>query len=167
MSNISRPTSFVDDATMVQNTRAQIMAKLRGLPKVDGQGREIGGPDVTVTAAVGTPVIEGQSPTMAEALQSAATALGVNLTALVDSERFVRALGTIEAGDAVALEAAINDAVTANPALAVARPSMQPNRAQGSSASGVIRSTPKTPQERILERLGNQPKVNNQGHTAL
>jgi hypothetical protein len=159
-SNISRPTSFVEDATMVQNTRAAIQAKLRGIPRVDKDGRDLAGPDPTVTAVVESPVVEGQSPSMAEALRTATTALGVDLTALVDSNRFVKALGSIEAGDIAALEAAINDAVTANPGLAIPRPGMRPKPAQGGSGSVVVTpSKPLTPAQRIAAQLSKLPTV--------
>jgi hypothetical protein len=161
VSNISRPTTFVEDATMVQNQRAAIVEKLRKLPRVDGQGRPVAGPDPTIVAVVGTPVIEGQTPTMAEALKTAATAAGVDLARLVDSTRFVRALGSIETSDAAALDAAIGDALAANPSLAIAQPGMRSNPAQGGSASTVVTpSKPLTPQQRIAAQLAKLPTVN-------
>jgi hypothetical protein len=164
-SNISRPTSFVEDAEMVNNTRAKIQAKMRSLPRVDKDGRDLVGPDPTTTAVVGAPVIEGQPTSMAEALKTATTALGVDLTALVDSNRFVKALGSIQAGDTAALEAAINDAVTANPSLAIPRPGMRPNPAQGGSAGVVVTPTkPLTPQQRIANQLAKLPAVDHVGN---
>jgi|ERR1035437_7567953 hypothetical protein len=163
-SSISRPTSFVQDATAVENVRSQITAKLRAIPRVDGQGRELTGPDPTIIRVVDATAATGQPATMLAALQNATTARGVNLTALVDSERFVRALGAIEPGDAAALDAAISDALAANPTLALARPGMATNRSQGSSANGAVPLRPTTPEQSIANKLGQLPTVDAQGH---
>jgi hypothetical protein len=165
-SSISKPTSFVQDATAVENVRSQITAKLRAIPRVDGQGRKLTGPDPTIIKVVDATVATGQPATMLAALQSATTSRGVNLAALVDSERFVRALGSIEPGDAAALDAAITDAVAANPSLvlAAAAPAMQPNRSQGSSANGAVPARPTTPEQSIANKLGQLPAVDGQGH---
>jgi hypothetical protein len=50
-SSSSRPTSFVQEANMVENLRSQITAKLRGLPRVDHNGREITTLDAPVIPA--------------------------------------------------------------------------------------------------------------------
>jgi hypothetical protein len=43
----SRPTSFVDDANAVESMRSKIAAKVRSLPRVDQNGRQITDTDST------------------------------------------------------------------------------------------------------------------------
>ncbi len=153
-SNISGPTRVIDDETMVQNTRSKIAEKMRQIPRVDGNGREIKAQDPTITDVVNIPAITGQTPTMAEALKTAAASLGVNLPALVDSARFVSALASIDDGDTEALESAIGAALVANPGLAISQPRMKRNPAQGGSASPVPPG-PKSIRDQIAEMLSN------------
>lgn len=162
----STSTVFVNDEYTVDNVRSRVAAKMRGLPRVDGQGVPIVGPDISTVQVVSSPAAATDAfGPMASTLSAVAAKLGVNLPALLDSASFTERLAAIEPGDNQALATAVTDAIVANPSLLAApsRPVMQPNRAQGTSANAIPPTRPATPQERIASQLKKLPAVDGQG----
>jgi hypothetical protein len=126
-----------------QLQRERMLAQMRKLPKVNGQGFPIPGPDPSVVNVVepGAP-----PPSMAEALQAAAQAVGADLPALLDSQSFCTAIGAISPADSAGLENAIRDHMPA-PA-----PGMAPNRVQ----TGIGGSVPTPGSGTLLDRVRAQ-----------
>jgi len=114
------------------------------MPRVNHNGFVIPGPDPSVVNVVEPPAAP---PSMASALQAAAEACGADLAQLLDSNSFRAEIAAISPADSAALEDAVRFHMPAP-----AAPSMQPNRAQGASASGTVQSAP----ESLLERIHRQ-----------
>lgn len=145
VSSITVPVPSSEDYTAPESSRSRIAEKWARMPKVDQNGKTVATPaETNVVDVVTTP---GQPPTMVNALLAAAASVGADPAALVDSQAFMRAVGSISPADTDGLIGVIQDAMAANPSLAIAptAPTMQPNPAQGSSASGgAVPSRPKT-----------------------
>ena len=142
MSNVSRPSTFVEDAAMVQSTRQRIVEQLRKLPKVDRNGKPLP-PEPVVTPPTAPP----------GALAGIAASLGVNAVALLDSRSFLARVADIDSDDVTALTAAVTATLAESPHLAAfAPPAMQPNAAQGATSSPVATGGA-TPRERIRAQI--------------
>ena len=154
MSNVPGPTRFLDEAAQANSVRNQMREQLRKLPKVDANGNPITSPAPTPTEVTTT---GAGDEAMLTALQGVTAALGVNLRALVDSERFTRKVGEIESDDTAALSALVSECLAANPALA--NPVVPSSG--GASLDALRASTATATELRIAQRLGGTPT--NQG----
>jgi hypothetical protein len=145
---VSRPVNRTD----------RIARLVHSTPACDARGLYPSPPPVA-TAPVTTP---GTPPTMVNALLAAAEVVGVDPAGLVDSVAFMRSVAPISPADTAGLQAAVADALAANPALAVvpAAPGMRANPAQGGSASGWA-PAPATTTDRVrreASKISAQPR---------
>lgn len=89
------------------------------------------GPDASVTPPT-------QPASMTDVISTAARAVGADLSALADSESFMRRVTDLDPSDTAGITAAVADAVAYNPKLgADTTTGMRPNPAQGQSGNPV------------------------------
>jgi hypothetical protein len=170
---MSEPKMVIDawGVERPETVRDRVAAKMASTPSCSATGEYPLLPTAVpnVTTLIGATVDvrteadrqEDAKATMVKAIEAAAMAGGADLAALVDTASFVRAVATISPADSAGLREAVADAVAANPSLLVTptRSQMQPNRAQGGSASGIATLTPSTAAGRIA--AGTQRHADN------
>ena len=148
--------------TAPETKESRIAAITATLRPVDHNGHQIAQPPA-VTAVVPSPT-PAETPTLATAIGSVATGLGVDIEVLADSVSFMEAVVKLDATDTAAITALVNDSVAANPHLANPTRSMRPNPGQGATGNNAPVPAPKTLQERVSAQLSGLPRVNAQGH---
>ena len=130
----TRTNAKAQAAEEARVSMAQEIGKALGLIK----GDEPADP-VKLTEQLTAAGAEARQAKIELAVFRAAQATDADPTALLDSRTFLAKVATVDPSDSAAIEAAVAEAVAANPRLGKpATPGMKPNQAQGRSASAPL-----------------------------
>ena len=130
----TRTNAKAQAAEEARTALAQEIGKALGLVK----GDEPADP-VKLTEQLTTAGAEARQAKIELAVFRASQATDADPNALLDSRTFLAKVATVDPSDSAAIEAAVAEAVAANPRLGKpATPGMKPNQAQGRSASAPL-----------------------------